>query len=784
LQTQQAKNWAVAIVLGSAGTVQYHRAQFTSRFDTVFGDRGDVRGVIYFCEHWYQWLIGKADLMSPGIFYPTKHTLAYSDFLLGYAIPYSVVRLLGFGMFSSIEIVVILSTFLSYLTCYLLLKHVLNFKLLPACVAAMFFAFSSAKFHQLLHAQLQYVILLPLIFACVILFVRKSQELSQREATGWLTAAGILWLLQATTAFYHAWFMVLWTLLFALFVLSFRSSRPVLLASAQKSWRAIVAAVVVLFFGFALFLRAYLPGLRSGQWYEFDFVLQMIPTWWSVLWMGDGNYLWGWLSSVVVPNPRPSTWNELRVGFGLIPTLAWVFVTIWIVLRVRTLQRENGNPNVSLATPAFLAASVLATTLFFLIGFNYGNHSPWFFVYEYFPGGKAIRAVARYAIFLSLPMAIAFAFLLERGLAWAAGQESKRTRTALTAAIMFVAALGVFEQFGVFKANGAGFSKKAEETYLKAMAAKLPNDCAAFYIAPGGGTHSTAEYHYDAMMISIMTRIPTLNASSSQFPRGWDMYHVSDPNYEGNVKKWIESQGIKGKVCRLDVGPQVEAFDVHSPLDDAAFFVRQQYLDFAGREPNAEVLAAYVARLKNCKREDVSCKRENISLEILRNSDFFEDGSLIFRLYQIAFERPPRYDEFKSDLAALRDGQSRARFVDAFVGRAEFVNRYSGMSDQDYAMKLHEQTEGSLPDSTRQTISTDGKSRAEILLNVANNPGVTQKFTNRAFVTLHYFGYLGRDPDAPGFANWLQTIDRTGNFQQVTSGFVNSVEYRQRFGSL
>lgn len=783
MQKQHAQNWVVAVVLGVLGTIQYHLAQFTSRFDTVFGDRGDVRGVVYFCEHWYQWLLGKADLMSPGIFYPTKHTLAYSDFLIGYAIPYSMARLFGFGMFSSIEIVVILLTFLSYVSCYLLLKHVLNFKLLPACAGAMFFAFSSAKFHQLPHAQMQYVVLLPLIFACLILFVRKSQALGHREAAGWLASAAILLLLQATTAFYYAWFLVFWTLLFSFFALLLTPSRRLVFALARQYWRAIGAATVVLLFGFGLFVLAYLPGLRGGQWYHYDFVIQMIPTWWSVLWMGDGNYLWGWLSKAIVPDPRPSTWNELRVGLGLVSTVAWLGVTIWTVWRLRAQKNEDPSPRLSAASGAFLTATVLATTLFFLIGFNYGNHSPWYFIYEYFPGGKAIRAVARYVIFLSLPMAITFAFLLEQGLRWASEQKSKRTRTALTAAIVFVAALGVFEQFGAFKVGSTGFSKKTEEAYLKAMAAKLPANCTAFYIAPGSGTHSTAEYHYDAMMISIMTGIPTLNASSSQFPKGWDLYQVHDPNLEANVKKWTESQQIRGKICRLEMGPQVEAFDVRAPgsLDDPTFFIRQQYLDLAAQEPNATDLAAYVTRLKNCKTNDASCSRENISLEVFRNSGFSEDGSFIFRLHQIAFARPPRYEEFNSDLAELR--AARAKFVEDFTNRTEFVNRYAAMSDEDYVAKLAEHAEGSLLKAARQGLSGDGQSRAQIVRNVAENPYVTQKFANRAFITLNYFGYLGRDPEKAGYDSWLGYVDQTGDFARVTSGFINSLEYRLRFAS-
>jgi hypothetical protein len=52
---------------------------------------------------------------------------------------------------------------------------------------------------------------------------------------------------------------------------------------------------------------------------------------------------------------------------------------------------------------------------------------------------------------------------------------------------------------------------------------------------------------------------------------------------------------------------------------------------------------------------------------------------------------------------------------------------------------------------------------------------------NRCFVILHYYGYLRRDPDARGVKSWTDALDRSGDAAQVTEGFINSLEYRQRF---
>jgi len=55
---------------------------------------------------------------------------------------------------------------------------------------------------------------------------------------------------------------------------------------------------------------------------------------------------------------------------------------------------------------------------------------------------------------------------------------------------------------------------------------------------------------------------------------------------------------------------------------------------------------------------------------------------------------------------------------------------------------------------------------------------------NRAFVLAEYFGYLRRDPDQTGFNAWLAFLNANPTDQRtMVNGFVNSAEYRMRFGA-
>jgi hypothetical protein len=68
------------------------------------------------------------------------------------------------------------------------------------------------------------------------------------------------------------------------------------------------------------------------------------------------------------------------------------------------------------------------------------------------------------------------------------------------------------------------------------------------------------------MLIATMKQIPTLNGSTSQFPPNWfGLYQVKDAGYEENVRKWIELNGLQGKICRLELSPPVETFAYTSP---------------------------------------------------------------------------------------------------------------------------------------------------------------------------------------------------------------------------
>jgi aldose sugar dehydrogenase len=75
--------------------------------------------------------------------------------------------------------------------------------------------------------------------------------------------------------------------------------------------------------------------------------------------------------------------------------------------------------------------------------------------------------------------------------------------------------------------------------------------------------------------------------------------------------------------------------------------------------------------------------------------------------------------------------------------------------------------------------------RAQALRLVAESESLRKNEFNRAFVAMEYFGYLRRDPDAPGYNFWLTKLNQfNGNYiaAEMVKAFISSAEYRQRFG--
>ena len=144
---------------------------------------------------------------------------------------------------------------------------------------------------------------------------------------------------------------------------------------------------------------------------------------------------------------------------------------------------------------------------------------------------------------------------------------------------------------------------------------------------------------------------------------------------------------------------------------------------------------------------------------------------------------------------------NKQSFASQFVQRSRFASAYpASLSPAQFVDTLFANA-GVTPTSNDRaaalsefgsaSTTSDLSARARALRRIAENSSLIQTEFNRAFVLMQYFGYLRRNPnDAPdtnfdGYNFWLNKLNQfDGDFVQaeMVKAFINSTEYRQRFG--
>jgi hypothetical protein len=144
----------------------------------------------------------------------------------------------------------------------------------------------------------------------------------------------------------------------------------------------------------------------------------------------------------------------------------------------------------------------------------------------------------------------------------------------------------------------------------------------------------------------------------------------------------------------------------------------------------------------------------------------------------------------------------KAQLAQLFTQRQEFQTAYAGMTDAQYVSALlgrYQLTSITTPDpqqpdgTAKVTLSgTDlinrlgagSLTRAQVLRAIADSDQVNNAEFNKAFVGMQYYGYLRRKPDNAGYQAWLNYLTaHPTDFRTMVNGFMNSTEYRLRFGN-
>ncbi len=227
-----------------------------------------------------------------------------------------------------------------------------------------------------------------------------------------------------------------------------------------------------------------------------------------------------------------------------------------------------------------------------------------------------------------------------------------------------------------------------------------------------------------------------------------------------------------------------------NPIDNTNFFVRQQYIDFLGREPDPPGFAGWTSTINNCALGDTNCDRIHVSQLFFQSAEFQDRGYFVYRFYPVAFGRKPDYGEFVPDLASVSGfldanqlEAAKMAFIAGFMARPAFVSTYNSLNNTQYVDALLNTAGVTL--SSRQAmingLNNSTMTRGQVLRQIVESPEVSTKYNHQAYAVMEYFGYLRRQPDSFYLA-WIQVLDTTNDPRGMVTGFVTSQEYRNRFG--
>jgi hypothetical protein len=525
----------VAGTLAAVLFVYFYRSFLLTGFDGIFGDLGDARILIAILEHWFAWVSGAEPSWSDtAYFHPARGGIGLTDGYFLYGLIYSGFRAAGLDMFRAFMAVLLVLTAIGFASFIALARAAWGATPLAAVTGASLFAFANMMAIKLVHAQAVCAMLLPLVILLVWFAARASRPAGAVLAG----AAGLLLGLVFFTAYHTGWFAVSFALAtFAIYLALGGLARLRAVAAMMLVGRPhlTLGFVVGLGIGLTPFLAAYLPMLRAGKAYGFDAVVLYAPRFTDIVNTGQGNVAWGLLltaAGIAAVAGRPL----VEVELGYTPLVFGVVCVTVATCAVRWFRgRRGGRDDVALALG-------LALVGYWVMQLDVLGFRPWSLVWTLVPGSIGVRTTFRSQLVVNLAACLLVAFAIDR-------LARPALRRAGSAGIIVLAVLLIGEQ--VNRTAPSRFWRSEQTAWLAAVPLP-PAECRAFYLSPQPkGGPDWWHLQSDAMILSAIWRLPTLNGNASQWPDGWHLDDPADPRYPDRVRAWIARHRITEPLCGL-----------------------------------------------------------------------------------------------------------------------------------------------------------------------------------------------------------------------------------------
>jgi hypothetical protein len=264
-----------------------------------------------------------------------------------------------------------------------------------------------------------------------------------------------------------------------------------------------------------------------------------------------------------------------------------------------------------------------------------------------------------------------------------------------------------------------------------------------------------------------------------------------------------------------------------NPYLSNPFFVNQLYADILGHYSEQSGFTDWTNVLNTCGPQHgflgdpFSCDRAHVAHGFVASPEGTDRGYLIYRMYEVGMGRLPRYNELIPEMSGLGGmpesnelEQNTVQFIEEFSARQEFINNSDNLMATSQAEALIAKWEAKAgvtlpatitntnpfqpPQYTRQQLIDKRRSGefsvGQTLRTFVQQQVVYDKYFERGYVTMMYFGFLRRDPDfndptRHGWNDWVNVFTNGSgdvaprDIHHLIFGFIYSDEYRKRFGA-
>jgi hypothetical protein len=343
-----------------------------------------------------------------------------------------------------------------------------------------------------------------------------------------------------------AWFFIFFVLLFSISIaiIIFYDKKPIndnkLKLKLNANIPGIIIPVVVSIIALLPFLIVYLQAAKNVGMHSFDEVLFYIPHFVNLINPGEDNLLFGKISNHFFSfyYPHLNKNGEFLVGF---PPIILIICLLFLI---------NSWKNAELKVESILFRSLsLAVLISLLIMIRFGSHTIWKIIWEMVPGAKGLRVTSRYALFLIFPMAlIATCFLSELS------KSKPNFYTYLLAVLLMMEQVNLAENQSLNRQNQLNFLQ---------LAGVPPSSCKSFFVVnqrpeelrkqEKGNIDLIYPHNIDAMLLSEVYGIRTINGFSTFMPSDWEFNLSPQETYMSRVAHYVNSHKIQAGICQFDL---------------------------------------------------------------------------------------------------------------------------------------------------------------------------------------------------------------------------------------